>query len=713
MMIGFLLLATSPLALGTKFVSSQAQTEGDPVSRVVQLLKDLQDKLEKEFEEEKDMYETFVCWGKKTLEQKSAAMLKANERIDSLTTYIADIDAGKVWFTGEKSKTETELAGVHDDIKNISAMHNETDAFIEKQINDTGDAITGTATAIDLIKKAAGGFLQVRASEGQTAMQRLQLNENIKKALKVGDQYLSKANALFLRRILTGEVNKDFEMAEPSPDIVGEYKSRNSGIVDILQGLQGDFQKELKAKKEEDAAEQKNFEKAHALKDTQRMAVEKALQKLQAEYAARNNAKEEGQAEIDALKEQNTADDALIKEVTAALTEQQTQWDQRSVYRAGEMEAVGKAIEILHSDEARDLFASSTASFLQLSATSKAELAQRARAAGEALRAASDLSKDRRLLIVASMVQKRLRMQAQPENPTFDVVLLKIDEMKKAIDDEEEADLGKKENCESTKTQDLADKTKTERNIEDLASKVGFLESKIKETEAQIEQNKAKMADISGEMQKATDIRTQEAAEFAKSKAEDEAAIALVDKAAGVVEGFYANQKTAFLQISSHDSSDLPEDAPKGFKENYGGAGAQSGGVVQTMKMVSDDMRKEIAVSEKEEVEAIKLYEDTQTEMAASKQKLSDANDALTVQKGDKETDKTATTESKGASEGELAALLQKMKDMEPECKFYVDNYEARNKNRLIELEGLDRAKAILKGSLFEDKGRELGVGDS
>merc|ERR1719321_1707817 len=90
--------------------------------------------------------------------------------------------------------------------------------------------------------------------------------------------------------------------------------------------------------------------------------------------------KEESQAEVDALKEQVSNDEKFIKQTETAFAEKKEEWKDRQKLRAQEIEAIEKAISILHSDDARDNFKKSFASqgylFLQVEASrSKAQLA--------------------------------------------------------------------------------------------------------------------------------------------------------------------------------------------------------------------------------------------------------------------------------------------------------------------------------------------------
>jgi len=64
----------------------------NPVSRVVELLKGLSKKAEEEHDTEEGLYNKFVCWGKTTVEVKTASNEVAKTRTDALKTYIADIE---------------------------------------------------------------------------------------------------------------------------------------------------------------------------------------------------------------------------------------------------------------------------------------------------------------------------------------------------------------------------------------------------------------------------------------------------------------------------------------------------------------------------------------------------------------------------------------------------------------------------------------------
>eukprot|EP00933_Yihiella_yeosuensis_P066036 TRINITY_DN700_c0_g1_i1.p1 TRINITY_DN700_c0_g1~~TRINITY_DN700_c0_g1_i1.p1 ORF type:complete len:698 (+),score=237.97 TRINITY_DN700_c0_g1_i1:91-2184(+) len=688
-------LIVSPVA-GSQFEGSN---KDNPVSRVVRLLKDLGRKLDKEAEAEKELYDKFVCWGTTLLTEKTKAVADAKERIEYLESYIKDIDSGKVWFTSEKEEIEKEIKAVENTIdENHDTREKDHEHFVEEQ-EATEDGIEGLNVGVEALKaSAASSLISLRGSATAGAGMRVKRDLKLQSAMKLGKQHLSRADFAFMRAVLTGQAHDEQPLGPGNADVTGKYQSRLGNVIDKLMDVGAqlliEYEEDEKAEKET----QLSYEERQKTKAAEKAAQEALLKKLKAEYAARDAAKAESREEIDSLSEQIAADEKLMPEVEAALKQKEAEWDQRSSYRAGEQEAIGQAVELLHSDDARDLFARS---FIQISAVSEIE-AKRAKTARSVLMNLAKYSNDGRLMVLATRVT---------ENPTMDKVLEKIDEMKSVIKKEEESDLAKKEDCESTKVADTATAKSHEAKIEDLNATIGFLEDQLKNINADIEKKNVSLQEVAASLAKATELRESETAEYLASKKDDQDALSLLEKATKVIADFYKSQ--SFLQINQKGKKQLPDSAPKIFDGSYEGAGAQSSGVVQTMKVVADDIKKEIAVADKEEAEAQKIFDDAKKEMDEKTVLLNDAIDADQINKGGRQDDLAAAKAESRDNVVFLQAVHKKMKEAEPECNFYLENIDSRSKNRRIEMDGLDKAKAILQGAKFEDKSRPLAIGDS
>jgi hypothetical protein len=83
---------------------------------------------------------------------------------------------------------------------------------------------------------------------------------------------------------------------------------------------------------------------------------------------------------------------------------------------------------------------------------------------------------------------------------------------------------------------------------------------------------------------------------------------------------------------------------------------------------------------------------------------------------GHAETDRTATKKARRTEKQALDAMLTKINDINPNCEYFEVNYVMRRTNREIEIDGLQKAKAILEGGVFDeapDPSREIKPGDA
>eukprot|EP00930_Biecheleria_cincta_P049217 TRINITY_DN3445_c0_g1_i1.p1 TRINITY_DN3445_c0_g1~~TRINITY_DN3445_c0_g1_i1.p1 ORF type:complete len:715 (+),score=213.24 TRINITY_DN3445_c0_g1_i1:60-2204(+) len=693
--------------------------EGSPVTKVVRMLRDLEEKLEKEAENEKDLYDKFRCWGTSTIDTKTKSIQDAEARIKYLTDYIADITGGKITFTMNKDDLEKEYASIHANLLNTTAVRQEENAkFLQSQANEK-EAIAGLGQATQIIQKAAPKQSMLLSLRGaSSARARLQQAKQLQKALDLGDQYLSKANAVFLRRILTGQAQLGAVEGNPAQtDITSQYESRTDEIVKKLTALMETFQTDLKLLQRSELKSFQAYVEKHKNQEEQEQAVKAALAKLAKEKAAREQAKVQSQQEIDDLTAQNKIDKDLISKITASMKEKAAEWDKRTEYRQGELKALGEGIEVLTSDDARDAFHASATNFLQIASTAS----QRARLATQVLRSLANTAKDHRLVILAARLSGKFRHGSQNKtngtivNPTFDAVLKKIDDMKKAVESEETSDLATKEKCEADLANNTARKTAEERGIENDESTMSYSTEKIDELNSRIAKVNKSIVDVQEQLAAAKKLREAQNAEFKQDKAEDTEAIRLIELATKKITDFYAAQKKAgsFLQQPLSDTLRSAGGETPWDQAAYTGAGSQASGVTEMMKMVADDIRKDILEAEKDESEAEAEYQQQKKELESEKSDLETARSNLRVKRAGRTTDLEKAEDSKDDHQGELKAVLQLMADVKPKCDFYLQNYEVRSRNRLTELKGLDKAKSILKGSFFEDTDRELKPGDS
>merc|ERR1712183_877593 len=81
-----------------------------PVSKVITLLKDMLKQLEKEAEEDEDIYDKLACWCETNDKEKTKAIADAEAKIEDLTAKIEELTALSAQLNTEIKNLESEVA---------------------------------------------------------------------------------------------------------------------------------------------------------------------------------------------------------------------------------------------------------------------------------------------------------------------------------------------------------------------------------------------------------------------------------------------------------------------------------------------------------------------------------------------------------------------------------------------------------------------------
>ena len=117
------------------------------VSRTVELMKMLAAKVEKDGKAEEDLYETFVCWAKSIVSQKTQSNEAAKNVISERSTYIADLAAGRIELTDERVTLEKQIKSLTDELESLKATR-------EKENSDFEDAKAEMEMAVKALRDA-------------------------------------------------------------------------------------------------------------------------------------------------------------------------------------------------------------------------------------------------------------------------------------------------------------------------------------------------------------------------------------------------------------------------------------------------------------------------------------------------------------------------------------------------------------------------------
>merc|ERR1719443_2885647 len=119
------------------------------------------------------------------------------------------------------------------------------------------------------------------------------------------------------------------------------------------------------------------------------------------------------------------------------------------------------------------------------------------------------------------------------------------------------------------------------------------------------------------------------------------------------------------------------------------------------MEIIAEDIQKDIDAAKKAEKEAVEEFTETKKEFDEQKAALLADIETLDGEKGDKMQSVEDNKKTRKTEKGELDAVMTTMTDALPQCNFITINFDMRMKNRQTEMDGLNKAKGILKGAAF------------
>merc|ERR1719327_180590 len=417
--------------------------------------------------------------------------------------------------------------------------------------------------------------------------------------------------------------------------LLSEFVSAKAGYAPqsaTIQGMLGDmyltFSNNLESSTLDEANQNADFEKMYA-------SLEKENNEFKATRARKGTEKAEAEAMLadttkayDDTEKQMKADMEFFDQTKEACQSKHEEWTVRKEMRDAELDGINKALEILTSDEARELFAKSikpgVETFLQIaSSPSLLQDSVNAPAARAYNALKGQVKKSHSIRLAALAVQIRSSKAGH-----FDEVIKAIDEMLKTLQEEGADDLAKKTQCldeyqEITKTvKDLDWQIKN--NLAKIAKLEKLIELRTKEREetiAKIKETKQYMSDI-------TDERKEENEAYLQAKKDDEDAKDLLEKAKEAFTKFYKEQgvKMGPIQGSVKLLQEEPafersaDDAPDATFSKKGNNKVQGKGIVSLFDYIIEDLEDELANEKKAEAKSQEEYE---AEMATA-QKLVD-----------------------------------------------------------------------------------------
>merc|ERR1719379_786020 len=627
--------------------------------------------MEKEAEEDEEIYEKMACWCETNDKEKTKAIADAEARIEDLTTKIEELTAASARLTAEIKNLEKEVA------KNQEALDKAT-AIREKQLAEFNAEEKDLFQSIGALKSAIVVLSKHHAAPEMLLDVAAVIQHQFKKHKDLLEEIVTPAQ----RKAVTAFVQAPGDYFDAEPTFKQSYAPQSGQIFGILKQMKETFETNLSNSQKEEMQAQQAYEDLKAAKENEIKAGTELKDKKTQELADTDAKLAQDKQDLEDTRNSLSADQKFLMNLKETCQMSDAEYEERVKSQQEEIKACGEALAILTSDEAHDTF-SRTFNFVQVSSKSKKQQATRDSAAKVLSEAAKNLHSPR-----LSALASRVRLDA------FTKVKAAIDEMIEALLKEKKDEIKHKDFCTDALNTNEREQELKQRDIAELEAKISDLTTQIDTLTKELATLESEIAEMQTQLKRAGEDREMENSDFQKTVADQRATKALLTKALGVLEKVFAKK---FIQLSAKKQAPAGPPPPPGFKEYKQSAGA--GGVMGMIEQIIRDTETLEAEAVKAETDAQKAYEEYVKDTNGSIEEKTRMITDKTSEKAEAEEDKTATSEGKETAMAEMQQLMNENADLHKACDFTLKNFDIRQEARDQEVEALRQAKAILSGA--------------
>jgi len=665
------------VAVQAAAVTKSSEDKQRPVTKVINLLKDMQEQLKKEGEEDEEVYEKVACWCETNDKEKTTSIADAEGHITALTASIEEGTATSARLNTEIKNLGTEIAKNTEALDKATALRKEELAEFNAEEKDVLQSIGALKSAVTVLGKHHEALLQV------PPMTLLNVAVAVDKTVRVHDRMGFQAKLTpEQRKHVMAFVQAPSDFFDAEPTFKQSYAPQSGAIFGILKQMKETFETNLASSQKEEMTSQSAYEDLKSAKESEIKAGTDLKDTKTQELADTDAKLASDKQDLEDTRNSLAADQKFLMNLkeTCQMTDQE--YEERTKTRAEEIKAVSEALAILSSDDAHDTF-TSTFNFVQTGKKSKREQA------AAMLAATARKFQNPRM----SALSSRMRLDG------FEAVTKDIDGMVKDLKAEKAADVKQKDFCvEALHKNSMALEMKA-RDIEQLDGKIAELTATIETLTKEIEALTKEVAEMQVQLKRAGEDRELENQDFQKVVADQRATQQILTSALEKLKGFYDK---AFLQTRARAgkaAQPAGPPPPPSFKKYEKSSGA--GGVMGMIEQIIGETKTLEADAIKAETDAQKAYETFVKDTNASIEEKTREITNKTGEKAEAEVDLTAAQEDRTTALNEQQQLKNEEADLHKSCDFLMQNFETRQSALEQEMESLFEAKAVLQGSKF------------
>jgi len=669
-----------------------------PVTKVVELIKELKGKIEADGKAEQKIYNKFACWCETTTERKATAIHQATADIKSHGTSVLEYKGSIATYTSEINELGREMRDNQQAQDEATGIRQKENGEYEGQKAEMEQTLNALERGIKVLMGAGTGgdssLLQMGNSNDE--MKLLLLARDVHEAVQKlpADHLLTPASLAQL----TTFTNTPADYLDQKAKKSASFSPQSATIQGILKDMYDTFSMNLEKATETEATQQKNYETLMATKSKEMQTLTETRVAKEGHKAEAEKNLADASQELDDTTVQMEADTQVFDDTKAACTAKAAEWNERVRARSEEMAGINKALEILTSDEARAMFTKAikpgmeAASFLQ-------ESSQPASKAYRVLKAAAMKTKSLRLAQIAAQVKT---------GGHFDEVIKMIDDMIAVHNVDEKDDIEQRDWCKEETFKNEQEAARYEYKVEKHNTKIMKLTKKLEDLEVAKEETIAAIQTTREDIANMEQTRIEEHNAFEGAKSDDEQASGLLAAAIEALSAFYKNNgvdqgeiqggaKAALVQAPEFEVD--PDQAPDASFSSAGKSGGESKGIISLMTMIKEDLDDEIKNGVKNEKKNQASFMKTHEAAHKLLDDLLEKKTNLATSIADTNKEINDENIAKEGTESLLDEEREYLWSIKPDCDWILKEFQPRREQRGEEVQALIEAKGMLAGA--------------
>jgi len=484
----------------------------------------------------------------------------------------------------------------------------------------------------------------------------------------------------FMSTSTEAETEADDELslhAKQPQAAVHDYESHSGGIVATLEDMKDKAEATLNDMRREEMKAKHSYEMIKQSLTDAVTTLNKEIDEATASSGAAQEKLAKAQGDLADTEAAKAADETYVSKLSTECSAKASEWDERQKSAADELAALAKGAEILKAKFAPEFIQKATVvkAAIKFHETSKKNSEVRQKVIAVLKKVARDQGNNS-----FGLMQIQNAAGADP----FGKVRGLIESMIAKLEQQAQEEATQDAFCKEEQSKSAKKKETTQASVDKLQARMDAANAASAELKSEIATLTGELNDIAASTEKATAIRNAEHADYKVASKDFEEAAEAVTQALVVLKDYYQSG-ASFAQV---------QQAPE-----FGSAKQDSAhGILSILEVAESDFARLLAEAESSEAEAVEAYEALSQDNAVAKAKKETSVKAKTSEIKSIEVALTHHSEDYENTSSELAAVLDYIVKLKPQCESKAMSYEERKARRDAEVAGLQEALTILEG---------------